>query len=183
MRYASALPTVAVAISVALAGCGSSHAGTTTTEHATTGRVTTGPSTTGPSTAASSAVTPLTAVGPRLSPPRAAAFKKACAYFSGDYGALTGELKMSNLTGEELREAARYVAEDLVAVAPALEASQRNQVARAEILLATTETNANSQTVSSQEASSLIQKFQSAPFSTLSNTVGAACRYPPRVVR
>ena len=160
-RFTSA----AVILSAVVAGCGTSHPGhstgaTSTAEHSTS----------------AASIAP----APKFSKAQAAAYDKACEYFSGDYQALTGELKMSDLTGQELKEAARYVAEDLDAVKLPLNASQKAQLAQAGTVLAAAETTPGSEAVSSQQVGSLAEKFQSAPFSSLSRTVKAACRSGPK---
>jgi hypothetical protein len=164
-----------VIVAVVLAGCGSSHPGHSTSVAATITHSTSVAATVAHNTSAAS-----TTAAPKFSKAQAASYDKACGYFSGDYAALTGELKMSDLTGAQLTEAARYVAEDLAAVRLPLDASQKAQLAQAGAVLASAEKTPGSQAVSSQEADSLSGKFQSAPFSTLSQTIKAACRYVPK---
>lgn len=121
-----------------------------------------------------------TAATPKLSKQQVHSLRQACRYFPSDYEGLVGGLKMSNLSGRELKEAARYVSGDLKAAEPPLGASAKAQLTKARKVLAQVAASTPLRTVATREKHSLGKRFQSAPFPTLSKTVERACRHLPK---
>lgn len=112
----------------------------------------------------------------KLGAKQTAALKTTCKYFPYDWESLVGELKMSNLTGQELTEGAHYVSTDLAGARPVLGESAKKQVAQAQAVLARASTVPNSQAVSTREKNLLERTFKAAPFPSLYGAVHAACQ-------
>jgi hypothetical protein len=127
--------------------------------------------------AAASASAVPAATAATLSKQQVKSLKKACGYFPSDYEGLVGELKMANLTGAVFISGTRYVAADLQAVAPTLDAAQKAQLARARKVLAQMAASTPKRPVSSSEKNRVGKRFRSAPFPTLSKAVQIGCGY------
>lgn len=121
-----------------------------------------------------------TAATPKLSKQQVHSLRQTCRYFPSDYEGLVGGLKMSNLSGRELKEATRYVSGDLKAAEPPLNASAKALLTKARKVLAQVAAGTPLRPVSTAEKNHLGKRFRSAPFPMLSKTVETACRHLPK---